>query len=55
MKKDYVSLFCNSGNIEDEFHCCSAYNYLRSQLLNVISNLDPIFSSLSLHQQLFLY
>ena len=53
--EERLCIICNLGNIEDEFHCfmsCSAYNYLRSQLFNVISNLDPIFSTLSLHQQL---
>ena len=52
--EERLCIICNSGNIEDEFHCfmsCSAYNYLRSQLFNVISNFDSSFSSLSLHQQ----
>ena len=55
--EERLCIICNSGNIEDEFHCfmsCSAYNYLRSQFFNGISNFDSTFSSLSLHQQ-FIY
>ena len=44
--EERLCIICNSGNIEDEFHCFmsrSAYNYLLSQIFNVISHLVPIF------------